>query len=795
MKNNFILKLLFFFLIFFVYFFSSYSNELKFEATSIEIIDKDKIIIANEGVKILSGEDIIIDADKMRYDKEKKFLQAEGKVVIRDQLEDIEIYSDKISYDKNAEKIISSGNVEIKFENNYILSTKEIVYLKNTEEILINFTTKIKDNFGNKITLEKLNYNLNNKLLKGKKVKLQDIQKNFYNFDSTIIDFANNKIIADNVNIDFNKNIFGNPLNDPRLKGNYFFSDGKDSIIKKGVFTTCRKNDDCPPWQIKAKEIKHDKEKKIINYKHAWLEIYDKPIIYFPKFFHPDPTVKRQSGFLMPQVIDSSSLGLSFKLPYYKVISDNKDLTFTPRIFSENEGLFQNEYRQVNKKSKHIADFSLKTKDSTSKTHFFSNSIAKLNIKTFDISEIEVNLETTSDNNYLKTHNIKSAINNNQSLLNSFLIFRGSSRDTNLETKIEAYEDLTIDRSSDKYEYIFPSYKFSKRLPSNFGGNYEIISSGNIKNYDTNIYEKVLINDLKFSSNPKITSLGFINKFNLLLKNITSEGDNSSNYKNNFSSENYGSFFYDISYPLKKNGKFFDSFFTAKGSLMYSPNANKDLRTLDRKIDINNIFTQNRLSLDDSVEGGRSLTLGGEYRLKGNESGNDIIKAGLATVLRDDEETNLPTKSTLNNKGSDFIGSLVFEPNNNLKLDYNFSMDSDFKSSNYNLLKTDISVNKFVTSFEFLQEDDEVGSESYLSNETAYNFNDSYSLKYRTRRNKKTDFTEFYNLIYEYKNDCLTASIQYNKDYYSDNELKPTEEIFFSISIIPLATLNTPSVR
>ena len=62
-------------------------------------------------------------------------------------------------------------------------------------------------------------------------------------------------------------------------------------------------------------------------------------------------------------------------------------------------------------------------------------------------------------------------------------------------------------------------------------------------------------------------------------------------------------------------------------------------------------------------------------------------------------------------------------------------------------------------------------------------------------RNEKTDFTEFYNLIYEYKNDCLTASVQYNKDYYSDNELKPTEEIFFSISIVPLATFNTPSAR
>ena len=54
--------------------------------------------------------------------------------------------------------------------------------------------------------------------------------------------------------------------------------------------------------KLKAEEIVHDKNKKIINYKNAWLEIYDKPVIYFPKFFHPDPTVKRQSGFLIPSL-------------------------------------------------------------------------------------------------------------------------------------------------------------------------------------------------------------------------------------------------------------------------------------------------------------------------------------------------------------------------------------------------------------------------------------------------------------------------------------------------------------
>ena len=261
MKSNLVFKFIFF-LIFYINFSNSYSEELKFEAQSIEIIDKDKIIIAKEGVKILSGDEIVIDADQMRYDKEEKFLKASGNIIITNQIENIIILSDNITYNKNTEKIISSGNVEIKFQDDYTLKTKEIIYLKNSQEILINYSSKIRDNLGNEIEFKQLNYNAIDKLIKGKMVKLFDLENNFYNFDSAIIDLSKNQLIADNVSIDFNKNIFKNSLNDPRLKGNYFFSDGKISTIKKGVFTTCKKNDDCPPWQIKAKEINHDKEKK-----------------------------------------------------------------------------------------------------------------------------------------------------------------------------------------------------------------------------------------------------------------------------------------------------------------------------------------------------------------------------------------------------------------------------------------------------------------------------------------------------------------------------------------------------
>ena len=787
MKNR-IKKLIFILIINFFVISNVLSEEIKFEANTIELVDKDKRIIAKKNVKIYNEGETIY-ADEMDYDKSKQIIKAKGNIIIDNLNENIKIYSEELTYLKNIEKITLSKNVKIKFEEKFLFNTNKVVYDKLSDEIIVDSVSSFEDLIGNKISSNNSKYLLKEKLLKMNRVSMIDIDKNEYYFNNAIVNLLGRELIGDDIKINFFKSSFGNVDNDPRLRGNYIYSNKEKSLIKKGVFTTCKiKKDDCPPWQFKSEEIVHDKNKKTIYYKNAWLEIYDKPVFYFPKFFHPDPTVKRQSGFLAPRFESSSSLGDSVSVPYYKVISDNKDLTFSPKIYGTNEGLFQNEYRQQNKNSSHISDFSLKKNNNSSKSHFFSRTLANLDLSYFQNSELEFNIETTSDDNYLKSHKIKSSITNNNSLLNSFLLFKGNKEDLYLEAKIEAYEDLTKEKSSDKYQYLLPSFELSK----SFKNNLTLISNGYQKNYDTNVYEKVLINDLKYSSVPRINSNGFVNKINVLLKNVTTESENSNEYSESFRSQNFGSLLYDISYPMKKDGSKFDSFLTGKASFMYSPNKNKNLKNLDRKIDIKNIFSQNRLSLNNSVEGGQSITFGGEYELI-DKKNNSILTAGLASVLRDVSDSKLPTKSTINNKSSDFIGSLDIKPNNNFNIAYNFSVDNDFSSTNYNLIKADLTINKFVTTFEFLQEDDEVGSENYYSNEIKFLLDNSNSLKYRTRRNKKTDLTEYYNLIYEYKNDCLTAAIQYNKDYYSDKDLEPNEEIFFSISIVPFSSIKSPS--
>ena len=79
---------------------------------------------------------------------------------------------------------------------------------------------------------------------------------------------------------------------------NSAFIDEKGVTFQKGIFTTCknREGEKCPPWSIQAKKINHNKAKKTVYYDNAVLKIYDFPIFYFPKVFHPGPTVTRQIG-------------------------------------------------------------------------------------------------------------------------------------------------------------------------------------------------------------------------------------------------------------------------------------------------------------------------------------------------------------------------------------------------------------------------------------------------------------------------------------------------------------------
>jgi LPS-assembly protein len=770
------------------------ANDFNFNTSEINISENGNTIEATEGTATSVKDKIKIKAKKFIYNKRLSTLYA-SQGVATSQENNIQISGDKFEYNGKNSTINIIGNVEIKdLEEGTLIKSQNIFYNAKIGVLKSDTESKISDDNNNVFIVENFIYTLNDSLIKIENAKLIDSQKNITKIEKAYINLVSNKLIGKDLSIDFNNTAF-NANNNPRLKGNTISSNKDETIVSKGNFTLCKKNDDCPPWQISADEIRHDKKNKIIHYKNAWLRLYDKPVFYFPKFFHPDPTVKRQSGFLMPTFTDSSALGASLIVPYYNVISDNKDLTVTPRFYSNDKILLQSEYREVNAKYNHILDLSfMSEKNASTKSHFFSKTARNIQLNNFEDSELSLEIQQTSNDTYLKTYKLKSPIINNTNTLSSTLGFNAYREDLSLNAEFYAYEDLTKKEKSDRFEFIYPSYSLAKQLDSELNGNFTLSSTGFMKNYDTNIFEKVMINDFIFNSDSIFSDYGIESNYNFLIKNINTNGQNSANYKSKNDHKLEFIHEFNSSYPLIKKNENYTNVLKPMASIKYSPSKSKNMRNDDKRIDIGNIFSFNRIGVNDSVEGGTSITYGLEFT-KNNKSDIEVFAGKIASSSRFEKDDNLPNSSSIGEKTSNIVGGLSYNPNKFFDINYDFAVKNNLNDKNYELLSTDFNINNFVSTFEYLNENNTSGKESYLSNKTTLNINGSSSFIFEGRENKKTKLTEYYNLIYQYRNDCLIAAIEYNKDYYSDRDLKPEENIFFKLTIIPFGQTSSPNLK
>tara|TARA_Y100001970_G_scaffold218050_2_gene267294 strand:+ start:264 stop:2633 length:2370 start_codon:yes stop_codon:yes gene_type:complete len=767
-----------------------FADIFNIESSEIKILEKGNITQATNGVKILSNDGIEIKAKDLIYDKQKSILKIFGNVLINDKKNNIISEGEEYIYFKNEEKILSIGKSKSNLKNIYFLEGDDLIYKRNLSEVYSDKKTKIEDSNNNTFFTEKFNFNLDTGLLKAKNLSLFDNKKNQYYLSFALVNLKNNKFLGSDISIDFDNTLFGNEKNEPRLKGNSLISEENDTTIYKGSFTTCNQKDNkCPPWSIYAEEVIHKKKEQKIEYKNAWLKIYDKPVVYFPYFFHPDPSVKRQSGFLMPSFKSSNNSGTSIQIPYYKVISDRKDLTLFPRLFLDNEILLQTEYRQANKNSDLILDFSVNKDSDNTKNHFFADLSSNKQNQTLDL-----HLESVSNDTYLKKSNITSPIIDDDSTLHTYVNYNSFNEDSTFELNFEVFENLNK-LKSDRYEYIFPRFSYEKYLynESDINGDLTLNLRGFQKNYNTNSDEAVLINDLLYSSFSKINTNidGLITDYQLLLRNINSSSDNSNTFREGDDQKLLSTFMFGSKLPLQKKDENSNKLLTPKFSFRYSPNSTKNNSKWGESINYNNIFSLDRID-DTAVEGGGSLTYGVEYSSSNQDEKS--INISIANILRFSDNPDLPEIYGFSEKRSDFIGELNYVPSKFFDLNYQFSLNKDLDESNYNLIKSNININNFVTSFEFLEEDKYLSKSRYLTNETKFKFDKNNSIGFGTSKNLDQNITNYYNLIYEYENDCLTAAIEYNKSYYTDGDLKPEENILFSIKIIPFGKISSPSI-
>ena len=787
MKNN-----IFYIIFFFITCNIALAESFNFQTKKIEVVKEDQLIKAAFGKATSRDGNLIINADKFIYRLKDKILEASGNgsIIVKD--DNLEILFNNLVFNQNTSLITLDGNVQFIEKNKGLkIYTSSTILNQNENYLQSNTKSKIIDKFNNNYLVNKFYYEIDNDLLKVEDLIFTDTKKNKLESSLAYLNINNGKLYSKDTELNLASSDENG--NEPRIKGKSVINDDEFTEIKKGVFTNCKKRDGCPPWKISSEKIKHDKKNKIINYENAKFYIYDFPILYLPRFYYPDPTVKRQSGFLPPSFNNSVNNSKNYvSIPYFYAPTNNKDFTITPRLYTEQSLLLQTEFRQINKNSNHNADFSFFGDDNDG--HIFYEYKKLSNSEKFQENEISVKLQQVSDDNYIKRNKIYSRLNDDLDFLENSINLSLNSDNFFFDFNSTVFENLNKDKN-DKYEFIIPKIDFFWDIEDKDSANGDLTFESNnlARNYNTNVYEKSNINNFYFLSNPIINNLGIINNYEFVIKNVNTDSKNSPVFKEKNNFDVSGLLQLNSTFPLEKQNNLYQSIFTPKVSMKIAPNHTKNYRNDDNKINVNNIYSLNRINKNDTIEGGLSLTYGADYNLI-NKNQNEILSFRLANNLRINDNPDISHLNQLNQKTSNFFTETYFKPTNFLDLKYDATIKNNLSDIAYENIVADLKFKSFEISFDYLNENNSKEENSYLSNTASYNIDNSNSIIFGTRENKIDNFTEFYKLIYQYKNDCLTASIEYNKDYYNDKDLNSEESIFLKFSILPFSQSNSSNL-
>jgi len=733
---------------------------------------------------------------------------------LKAQQKDIYTFSaNKLTYSQDNNIIEATGNVVAKNQEGKQISSDKIIYNKKTQQLSTFGNSKFSDDKGGTLFAESFEYNLEKKIISAeKKVKFIDKEKNTYYFSKLNSDDKFDEIIGYDINADLNKQNLksGDKFNEfiePRFSGKSASIKNNITIVKNARFTTCKKTnetDGCAYWNLNAGELVHDKEQKKITYKNASLDLNNVPVLYLPYFAHPDPTVKRESGFLPPTLANlGGDIGSTIKIPYFYPVSQSADFTVSPVYYFKQHPLLLGEYREKFKNG----DISLEggftqgykevtiTKTDGSRHHLYGNLNLIFSDKILDQTILNAKVQQVNNPTYLRVNKInstndgfkKNLIKEDDTKLTNEINLNSFGKTENLNIKAATYRDTSVTKNSDQYSYLLPELSYSK---------YNLFDENNLsfnsifksQNSNTNQNKSTFINNLDYSTQDFYNnSLGIGYKFLTKLNNINYYSD----YKTpnqDLNSQINPVFGFDTSLPFAKINKDTEQYIVPRILTRYAPGKMTNATTNDTTLNTDNIFSMNRMNSDELIEKDLSFNLGADWiwqEKKNNNKEPEKATISVGQVLKLNKDLDMPTKSSLQKSNSDFVSKINYLSPKNFDVTLKSTFDNQLNHVYYN----DFIFKKNFTSseinFNFYEKNSHIGNERYAkANVTSY-ITDSTKLKIESDRNLKTDLTNSHKLGIENENECIRYGFYLQKNYSSDKDLKPATSVYFGVTLLP----------
>jgi LPS-assembly protein len=223
----------------------------------------------------------------------------------------VNVIADRITYDARSEIATATGRVEITY-GDYVLVATKVTYDRRRDILTANGNVALKEPGGN--VLEADIAQLRNRFRDGFAEHLRLL-------------LTNQAILT----ADYAKR-----------------RDGYLTIYDRVTYTRCRTcvtSSGTPLWQLKSRKVTHDEREGTIYHRDATLKVAGVPVFWLPYLSHPDPTVERRSGFLVPNFNYKETYGFGVRMPYFWNLAPNYDITFRPLITTNQGVVPQAEWR------------------------------------------------------------------------------------------------------------------------------------------------------------------------------------------------------------------------------------------------------------------------------------------------------------------------------------------------------------------------------------------------------------------------------------------------------------------
>jgi LPS-assembly protein len=223
------------------------------------------------------------------------------------------VQAGEIRYDYTNNSVAAVGNVQI-YYGGATIEADQVIYDQKTKRLVAEGNVRLTEPDG--------------KITYGQKIDLTDDYRDGF-VDSLRLETTDDTRFA--------------ASRADRSKGNY-------TVLQNGVYTACEPCKDDPKkpplWQVQAARIIHDEGEKMLYFEDARIEFFGVPLAYIPFMSAPDPTVKRKSGFLFPDIsFGTSQFGYGIEPKYFWALAPNYDLTLSSLLTTKQGAMVEGEWR------------------------------------------------------------------------------------------------------------------------------------------------------------------------------------------------------------------------------------------------------------------------------------------------------------------------------------------------------------------------------------------------------------------------------------------------------------------